>query len=459
MKKTNLSLDFPAVSAKGWKQQIQTDLKGADYNEHLIWASPEQINVKPFYHAEDMKESPASKITTPENWYIGQEIYVQNVLKSNQKAQDAVTRGAESIVFRLPSEDIDIKELLKDIDLLTVPVHLKLDFLSPTFCKKIGSLIQETPNNLSIHIDIYGHLARTGNWYYSLEKDHTLLSQISEEMGSVPFLSIDSSLFQNAGANRVQELAYTLSQAYEYLTFFENQKNGLVCAPIFTIAVDSNYFFEIAKIRALRTLWATLAKEYNVPETCHIIAYPTKRNKTLYEYNTNLLRTTTECMAAVLGGANTICNQPYDAIYHKDNEFGERIARNQLLILKNESYFGAVSNAADGAYYIESLTNQLATKALALFKNVETAGGFLKNVKNHTIQKKIKESADKELHLFESKEKILVGSNKYENGQDTMKDTLELYPFLKTQPVKTLIEPILEKRLAEALEQKRLDNE
>ena len=164
-------------------------------------------------------------------------------------------------------------------------------------------------------------------------------------------------------------------------------------------------------------------------------------------------------MASVLGGANTIWNQPYDAIYHKDNEFGERISRNQLLILKNESYFGAVSNAADGAYYVESLTNQLAAKALALFKNIEAAGGFLKSIKNHTLQKKIRESADKELLRFESKEEILVGSNKYENAQDTMKDSLEIYPFLKTKPVKTLLEPILEKRLAEALEQKRLDNE
>jgi len=459
MKKTNWLLDFPAVSAKGWKQQIQTDLKGADYNEHLIWSSPEQINVKPFYHAEDMEEIQSSKIASPNSWHIGQEIYVQNASKSNQKALDAIIRGAESIVFKVPSEDIDIQLLLKDIDLVSIPVHLKLDFLSPDFCKTLRIFKKGRIGNLSIHIDIYGHLARTGNWYHSLEKDHKLLCQINEEMGSIPFLGIDGSLFQNAGANRVQELAYTLSQAHEYLAFYEDQKNGLVYAPVFTIGVDSNYFFEIAKIRALRILWATLAREYKAPETCHIIAYPTKRNKTLYEYNINLLRTTTECMAAVLGGANTICNQPYDAIYHKDNEFGERIARNQLLILKNESYFGAVTNAADGAYYIESLTNQLTTKALALFKNIEAAGGFLKSIKNHTIQKKVRESADKELHHFETKEKILVGTNKYENTEDTMKDTLEIYPFLKTQPVKTLIEPILEKRLAEALEEKRLDNE
>ena len=88
-------------------------------------------------------------------------------------------------------------------------------------------------------------------------------------------------------------------------------------------------------MRALRLLYNTIASEYNLEENnCHIFVTPTKRNKTLYDYNTNMLRTTTECMSAILGGANTICNLPYDAIYHKDNQFGERIARNQLLILQ-----------------------------------------------------------------------------------------------------------------------------
>jgi methylmalonyl-CoA mutase len=164
-------------------------------------------------------------------------------------------------------------------------------------------------------------------------------------------------------------------------------------------------------------------------------------------------------MAAINGGADTICNLPYDSIYHKDNEFGDRIARNQLLILRKESYFGEVSNPADGAYYIESLTNQLAEKALSLFKNLETSGGFLKALKQHTLQKKIKEQAEKGQQQFDKGEKILVGSNVYVNPKDTMKEDIEIYPFLKTRPGKTLIEPILEKRLAETMEQKRLDNE
>jgi len=157
----------------------------------------------------------------------------------------------------------------------------------------------------------------------------------------------------------VQQLAYTLAHANEYF----NRLPNLATPITIEVAVGTHYFFEIAKLRALRLLFNTLAAEYNHPFDCHIIATPTKRNKTLYDYNVNMLRTTTECMSAILGGANTVANVPYDALYHKDNEFGDRIARNQLLILKHESYFDKVGNPADGAYYIESITQQLAEKA------------------------------------------------------------------------------------------------
>jgi len=130
-----------------------------------------------------------------------------------------------------------------------------------------------------------------------------------------------------------------------------------------------------------------------------------------------------------------------------------------LLILKYESYFDKVNNPSDGAYYIETITNQIAEKALNLFKDIERNGGFLKQLKEGTIQRKIKESALKEQLQFNNNEDILVGSNKHQNPNDTMKDALKLYPFVKINPRKTLIEPIFEKRLTEILEQNRLKNE
>jgi len=252
-----------------------------------------------------------------------------------------------------------------------------------------------------------------------------------------------------------QQIAYSLAHANEYFNRIPDINQPIV----FQISVGANYFFEIAKLRAFRILFNTIAKEYNHKIDCHLLVSPTKRNKTLYDYNVNMLRTTTECMSAILGGANAIANLPYDALYHKDNEFGDRIARNQLLILKNESYFDKVDNPADGSYYVESLTYQLAEKALLLFKNMEANGGFLKQLNEGVIKRKIQESGDAEQNLFDSGKETLLGTNKYPNRNDRMKQDLELFPFVKIKPRKTLITPIIEKRLAEKLEQERLSKE
>jgi len=146
-------------------------------------------------------------------------------------------------------------------------------------------------------------------------------------------------------------------------------------------------------------------------------------------------------------------------LFHKENEFGHRIARNQLLILKNESFFDAVSNPADGSYYIESITKQLAEKALVLFKEIEKSGGLIKRLKDSTIQKRIAESHQKEQALYDAHREVLVGTTKYTNPEDHMVGNLELFPFLKTKPRKTLIKPLIPKRIAESVEQERLSFE
>ncbi|QQX76600.1 MULTISPECIES: methylmalonyl-CoA mutase subunit beta [Aequorivita] len=452
--------DFDEVSAKQWKQQIQYDLKGADYNETLVWQSPEGINVKPFYHEDDFKEGFQPVPGQPKTWKIAQEIFIDDEKIANHIALDALKRGAEAIVFTA-AEDFDPKTVFKDFPLDQASIYFKLSFLSEAFYGKLIKFFSEKKATVFYNIDLIGNLARTGNWFNNLKKDHEMLDSLFQKYPSEKLLSVDASLYQNAGANIVQQLAYALAHANEYLNH--------VCHPerleglhkqnfklTFLLTTGPNYFFEIAKIRALRKLYAALAKEYGTTETCHIIATPSKRNKTLYDYNVNLLRSTTECMSAILGGADTVCNLPYDALYHKSNEFGERISRNQLLILKHESYFDTVSNPADGAYYIESLTAALAEKALQLFKEIEKGGGFLQQLKEGTIQKKIKESAEKEQQLFDSGKLKLLGTNYHPNKNDRMKHDLELFPFVKHNPVKTLIPPIVERRLSEITEQERL---
>jgi len=451
--------EFQEVSAKAWKQKIQYELKGADYNDNLVWESPEGIKVKPFYHLDDLRSVDRNIQPRPISWKIAQEIFVAHATKSNKKALNALQRGAESLIFTIPSEHINLEELLANIDLDVVNLHFNFQFLSTAYIKKQLKFLEGYKSNCYLHLDTLGHLARTGNWYSQEGQDQDTLSEIlnsakGQENRNV--LSVDVALYQNAGANIVQQLGYAMAHVNEYLNIYDP---SVVQCPVFKISVGGNYFFEIAKIRALRKLWAVLASEYDMSSDCHIMATPSKRNKTLYAYNINMLRTTSECMAAILGGADTVCNLPYDAIYHKDNEFGERIARNQLVLLKNESYFNMVDNPAKGSYYIEALTEEIAKKALQFFKTIESQDGFLKQLKSHSIQKKIRESAQKEQQHFDASKEILVGTNAYESSEDLMKDNLEMYPFVKKNARKTLIEPIIESRLSEKIERKRLKDE
>ena len=451
-----LFTNFAPVSAKEWKQKIQFELKGADYNETLIWNSPDDIKVKPFYDKEDVKEV-ISVTTKASEFKICQNIFVHDINKSIERALDSLARGAESIRFTIEDETIAIEKLLEKLPLESTPIFFHLNFISIDFVQKIESIATKRKAAIYCNIDPIGHLAKEGNWFTTSEKNNfETLNNLVKRENSLSLISVNSALYQNAGATIVQQIAYTLAHANEYFNHVELSKPQTL---VLEIAVGTNYFFEIAKLRAIRLLFNLIASEYNQNWNCHLVVTPTKRNKTLYDYNVNMLRTTTECMSAILGGADTIANLPYDALYHKDNEFGDRIARNQLLILKNESYFDKVNNPSDGSYYIESLTQQLADKALVLFKDIEANGGFLKQLNEGIIKRKIQESADKEQDLFDSGKEILLGTNKHANKDDRMKHDLELFPFVKIKPRKTLITPIIEKRLAEKIEQERLEKE
>lgn len=459
---------FPSISAKAWKQRIQYDLGGADYNDSLVWESLEGIKVKPFYHSEDLeggKTFPLDGEGRP--WNIAQELYAADSKKTGHRALGVLQKGVESLIFTLPGEELDFKALLSKIDLDRVSLHFNFQFLEVGAVKGLLAQIKGHKAPVHLSLDPIGQLAREGNWFHGFDRDFEHLGEILElatSRESLSILGVDVAHYQNAGANAIQQLAYGLAHANEYLQHFahgskDKDSPGRSFPICFQVAMGSNYFFEIAKIRALRWLWNSLAQEFDGVGDCHILARPSRRNKTLYDYNVNLLRSTSECMSAILGGADTVCNLPYDALYHKDNEFGQRLARNQLLILREESHFNRISHAANGAYYIESLTLQLAQGALELFKGIEAGGGFLKALKKGSIQKKIKENAGREQQLFDSGEIVSLGTNSYQNKQDRIKAELQLHPFVKTRTRKTLIEPIVARRLAEGLEQKRLEDE
>ncbi|CAL2105911.1 Methylmalonyl-CoA mutase [Tenacibaculum sp. 190524A02b] len=442
--------EFQEITPQAWKNKIQVDLKGADYNDTLLWKTNEGITIKPFYTKEDRTHQ---QINLPKKGFnICQTILVESEEEANSIALNSLKRGASCIEFVI-NQTINYKILLKNINIKNTFLFFKINFLSAEYITELATYTNS--KNTYFNIDIIGNLARTGNWYKNIKSDHDTLTKITKNTNNT--IAVNASIYQNAGANIIQQLAYALAHANEYLNYFGGNISNKIH---FNFSQGSNYFFEIAKLRAYRVLWSSLLKEYGISnKTTHIFTQPTLRNKTLYDYNVNMLRTTSESMSAILGGADTIANVAYDKIFHKTNEFGERISRNQLLILQQESELSEAQNIANGAYYIESLTQQLAQQALEVFKQIEKGGGFLKQLKEGTIQRKIKESAEKEQTQFNNGTLVLLGSNKIQNENDKMKNELQVNSFMNIRNEKTLIQPIIQKRLAEKLEQERLKNE
>ncbi|MDN6279416.1 MAG: methylmalonyl-CoA mutase subunit beta [Psychroflexus sp.] len=453
----NLFKDFDPISEKAWKQKIHADLKGADYNETLVTSTDEGINIKPFYHQDS--HHPLALPQT-KNWEITEKIYLENYDSVKQIITDVLDRGAESLWLILPKSNDKLFDLLDLINTKQVPVFIEALTLDLDFLKKLDQKITSLSIPVKLSCDPLHHLAQTGNWMSDKETDIKAFSKMIALPQLNHQVSIDTRLYQNAGATLTEELAISLSHLNEYLNVIQNADKKIKKLHLtLIVSVGSNYFFEIAKLKAYRILIESLMAAYDFSIQTHIIAEPSKRNKSLYDYNVNMLRTTTECMSAVLGGANWINNLAFDEIFHKTNEFGERISRNQLLILKNESYFDKVSNPTDGSYYIETLTQQLSENALDLFKKIEKNEGFIDQLFKGQLQKMIKASSDLEISKLENQDFVMVGTNKYENKEDRMAHELELYPFLKKKSRKTLLEPILETRIASKIEQERLAKE
>ena len=185
------------------------------------------------------------------------------------------------------------------------------------------------------------------------------------------------------------------------------------------------------------------------------------RNKTIYDPYVNMLRTQTESMSAILGGTDSLTVEPFDIAFRKPDEFSERIARNQQLILKEEAYFDKVADPSAGSYYIETLTNLIADNAWKLFLEIEDLGGFLACLKTGIIQKKLEESVGRRKADIASGKVTLLGTNKFPDINEKAPSGIELDRAFKVseQESELLIEPIEIFRVAQDLERVRLEDE
>ncbi len=440
--KEKLFSDFTAPSAQEWRDKIEVDLKGADYQKKMVWRTNEGFSMEPFYRKEDVDKLPLVNALPGEfpyvrgnkaadnAWHVRQNIKCACPKEANAKALDILDKGVDSLGFCIPADKLSaeyIEQLLDGIYVECVELNfhtcqrhsLELARLLDAYFRAKGADLTKIEG--SIAFDPLEKLLTKGVDRSALLADGKQIIEIFAEYPNFRALAVNAFKLTDAGAYSYQDLGYALAWGNEYL----NSLTELGVAPEtvagnlkFNLGINGVYFMEIAKLRAARMLWAQVVAQYTADKEAakmHVCAYTTTYNQTIFDSYVNLLRSQTETMSAALGGVESIVVRPFDLPYETPTEFAERIARNQQLLLKDECHFDRMVDVAGGSYFIEELTAALAQQAWKLFLSVEEAGGFLKAAQAGTIQTAINET-DKTRHANAGKRKeFLLGTNQFPN--------------------------------------------
>lgn len=440
--KEKLFSDFAPVSTEKWMEKVTADLKGADFEKKLVWKTNEGFKVKPFYRREDLEdlkttdalpgEFPYLRSTKKDNvWLVRQDIAVEDVKAANEKALDVLMKGIDSLGFKIKAKDLNaeyLDMLLEGICAESVELNfstcqghtLELARLLVAYFQKKGYNLDKLRG--SVNYDPMNKMLRRGKDVSQFVATAKELIEVMRPLPLFKCIAVNALTLNNAGAYISQELGYALAWGNEYLE--QLTEAGLAVDEVakrikFQFGISSNYFMEIAKFRAARMLWANIVKQYNPACDCACKmathAETSTFNLTLFDAHVNLLRTQTEAMSAALGGVDSLTVTPFDKTYETPDDFSERIARNQQLLLKEESHLDKVVDPAAGSYYIENLTVSIAQQAWNIFLKVTEEGGFMNAVLAGRVQADINESG-KARHVAVSKRKeILLGTNQYPN--------------------------------------------
>ena len=453
--KEKLFSEFPPVSTEQWMEKIVTDLKGADFEKKLVWKTNEGFSVKPFYREEDLKgmkttdslpgEFPFVRGTKKDNdWYVRHDIEVTDFKVANKKALDILNKGVNSLGFYIPREEVkaeNIQILLKDIQLECVELNFKTcSRRSVELIKILVEYYQKSGYDLmkcfgSVNMDLISPTLRKGEIVDDFVAKMVEAVNASKALPRFRVLGVNAFMLNNTGSYITQELGYALAWGNELLGKLVGAgiDPALAAKKIkFNFGIGANYFMEIAKFRAARWLWAEIVNAYNpvcpsrdcpnkTPEgicrcasKMNVFAQTSYFNQTIYDAHVNLLRSQTEAMSASIAGVDSLLVSSFDESFKTSDEFSERIARNQQLLLKEECHFDKIVDASGGSYYIESLTASIAQEAWKLFVETEEKG-FYELVKSGEIAKAINASANKRFKEIAARKEILLGTNQYPN--------------------------------------------
>lgn len=452
--KEKLFSEFPPVTTEEWMTKITTDLKGVPFEKKLVWKTGEGFNVNPFYRAEDVEglatavslpgEFPYVRGTKVSNaWLVRQDLAVDDFAAANEKAKRLIAEsGVTALGFNVKGSQVstaNIAILLDGID----PVAVELNFrtcnhhvvdligILADYFKSKG--IDPSKAEGSVAYDPFKKplvkgVALSGEWV----AEAVAVVNAADALPSYRVLAVNAANLNDAGSYITQELGYALAWGNDLIA--KLTEAGLPADKVakkikFNFGISSNYFLEMAKFRAARWLWAEIVKAYNPACDCackiRVHARSSMWNMTVFDAYVNLLRTQTETMSAAIAGVDSIAVLPYDSVFKTPDEFSERIARNQQLLLKEECHFDKVVDPAAGSYYVEVLTQSMADAAWKLFLDVEDKGGFTAVANVGEVQKAINESNKARKKLVATRRISLLGTNIFPNFTETAGNKIE----------------------------------
>ena len=474
--------EFNPSSKEEWNANILKELKGIDISK-VIGKNPEGIEIKPFYVSSDLDSIHITESKCGNAWEISPEIYIEDEATANQEAHHVLKNGANAITFVLLdksrndrcffiNEKEQLSKLLKDLPIENTTIRFVSGRKTPVVIKLIEEVVRDLHKKncrFILDYDPIDFLTFQGRFFDSEENDITTLAKLinhcNNDLPKSRIIGISGYLFHNSGATLVQELAFSIGIASEYLSLLSDK--GISISEIekhlnFNFGLGSVYFMEIAKLRAARILYKRLISAFDSEchSQMHIHSVSSEFNKSAIDSYTNLLRNTTEAMSAIIGGTDSLSIKPFDSTYTISGDFSKRLARNIQSILKDESHLDKVNDPSAGSYYIESLTASMVEEAWKLFLQLEEKGGYIKAFKEGWIQKQVAESLKFRTEAIANRKEILLGVNQFPdlNEKISEKITGSLSKRKESDKVK-IAEPIKTFRIAEDFENLRIKTE
>ncbi len=429
---------FDTFSLSDWEKKAEEALKGKSVNS-LNTNTYENIKLKPLYSKEDFDNEKASQLPgqpdyrrganslgyLSQEWKVAQKVAVQEGESLKEALHTSLEKGQSAIAIN--AEKMTIEEFMSliegvytqfpfSIEINEKQIELLAELSKLSNCEKISGYIAMDPlaalNGTSVKQDVYNKFAN-------------LIQSADSSMPNLRTILVNTSVYNHAGANAVQELALVLSTGVHHVQQFLNQGlklDTIFRKMVFKFSIGANFFMEIAKLRAARLLWNKVTEAYGLNSQDHsmvITAETAAFTKTVYDPYVNILRAVNEAFAAVLGGIQYLHVSPFNEPEGRSTPFSERIARNTQLILKHEAHLEKVIDPAGGSWYIESLTEELAEKAWILFQEIEDQDGIEKCLASGWIQAQIAEVlANRSEDIF-TRKKSVIGTNVYANLSDS----------------------------------------